>query len=200
MFQLPQSKIKFGALFFFAGLMLTASCTQNIKNDASISPGKSQAIIFYTANRYLELEPCGCEINPRGGLEREWTLRQLWQSQLKPGNHWVFGNGTTFIPENYDPKRQALYDVKSKYLVEAYNALETSALGLSPEDFNSGIEKMRSLAAAAKFPFVTSNILDKATHRPVFAPFIELDHGRRRERAFGCLPRNQPGAFAFGLR
>lgn len=133
--------------------------------------------VIFASNRFLELEPCGCSINPVGGLEREWNLLEKWKKEIT----WpiiVLTGGTTFAPppKQYNPKNAGHHIEKGHFLLEALDQFKTSALGLTIDDLAVGLEEIRRLERKARFPFISSNITAKdGAH--LFKPFYEITNG-----------------------
>lgn len=123
--------------------------------------------LVFSAHRMLELEPCGCTLVQLGGVDREANALKAFRSNAD-GPVFVLSAGTTFVPDEL-PKgatRQFL-KLKRDTLVEAMNALGVQALAPSGEDASLGIDELKRLATAAKFPFLSANLVDK-NKQPIF--------------------------------
>ncbi|MBN2601254.1 MAG: hypothetical protein JXR87_04620 [Candidatus Marinimicrobia bacterium] len=57
-------------------------------------------------------------------------------------------------------------------MIQSYNKLGYHAYNVSSHDFAGGFEKVRELENNAEFPFISANLLDSATQRPLFKPYI----------------------------
>lgn len=160
-------------------LLLAAACssTTTTRREASL-PGAKTLTIAMTANRSLELEPCGCSIAPLGGLEREWNAMEKVKAS---GSQALlnFSSGPTFVPpgKTFDPKKREYYTRKAAFLLEALNTLGLSALSLSADDFNLGADQIRTLEKKAQFPFISTNLYSKSTGKPLFERYREYTVG-----------------------
>lgn len=136
---------------------IVVGCSSKTSKDSV--QGKTLEVIAST-NRHLELEPCGCSINPIGGVDREWN----WLQSIAPSKstqRLYMASGTTFLPEkeNYKPALKSHYLAKAGFVVEALNQLGVQVLAPSASDFVYGVEPLRKLASEAHFPLVTTNIM-----------------------------------------
>jgi hypothetical protein len=61
--------------------------------------------------------------------------------------------------------------VQGKKIIEAYNAMGWTALGLGEKDFALGTDYLKDLAKTADFPFLAANVLDAKTNKCVFEPY-----------------------------
>jgi hypothetical protein len=61
--------------------------------------------------------------------------------------------------------------IQGKKIIESYNAMGWTALGLGEKDFALGTDYLKDLAKTADFPFLSANILDAKTNKYVFEPY-----------------------------
>ncbi len=149
--------------FFLLGLILGA-CSSAPPRASLDSPFH----LVFSTHRYLELEPCGCTLAQLGGVDREANALRSYRDRAD-GPLLTLSAGSSFVPYE-DPKggTPRFLRLKRDTLLEAMNSLGVQALAPSGEDASLGAEELQRLAAAAKFPFVSANLVDK-THKPLFA-------------------------------
>ena len=69
-------------------------------------------------------------------------------------------------------------------MIDGYNTIGYQAYNVSSKDFAAGRIFLRELQQAAKFPFISANILDSLTRRPIFEPFIIKNVSKKK---FGII-------------
>ena len=69
-------------------------------------------------------------------------------------------------------------------MIQAYNKLGYRAYNVASHDFAGGPDNVRQLANMAEFPFISVNLLDSATNKPMFKPYIIEKMGGKK---FGVL-------------
>lgn len=147
--------------------------------------GKKVALL-HTANRKGEYEPCGCRVNPTGGLAQLGTWleqnRGRWDAMLlaDAGN---LLHETTTLPEE---KRQQELD-RGEMLVDAHNLLGWDAQGIGGKDLVGGLPRLQALAKRAKYPFLSANLVDAKTGEPLFTPRAVVEKGGVRIGLFSVL-------------
>lgn len=159
---------------FWAFLFILSACQSQetaLRQPESESPKKRGVTVLFSSNRQLEIEPCGCSLNPAGGIEREFNYFTAVKAEV---GHPVIGlaSGATFVPEaaDFQPKSLGFYQKKAIYAVKGMNALELKALAPSADDFRLGVEYLKQLESKSTFPWVLANVVDKKTKQPVFKP------------------------------
>lgn len=129
-------------LALFAWVILISSPTQAVT-------------LIYSNDVMGELEPCGCRVEPHGGLIRKAgllnTLNDQELLQLDAGN-LLFGF------ESDAPALRAQAEIQAGYLIQAHNALHHDATIPSPKDFSLGFGVFEKLRKKAKFPFLAANL------------------------------------------
>lgn len=72
----------------------------------------------------------------------------------------------------------------ARTMIDGYNAIGYQAYNVSSKDFAAGINFIKELQQIAKFPFISANILDSLTRRPIFKPYIIKKVSKKR---FGII-------------
>ena len=60
---------------------------------------------------------------------------------------------------------------RATLIISTFNAIGCAALNVGDRDLAAGLDTLKSLAKKAKFPFVSANLLDAATKKPIFPAF-----------------------------
>ncbi len=61
---------------------------------------------------------------------------------------------------------------KAYLMIESFNLLGYDAVGIGDDDLSLGKEFLMGTAKKAKFPFLSSNLMDEESGKPLFSPFI----------------------------
>lgn len=151
---------------------LVISCATNRQNNHSTA--SADLNILVTNNRQLELEPCGCTLSQRGGVDREWTyLKSLRSENVAP---LFFAAGSTFTPEKaFKTQDKAQYQIKANYLMKALVIEGVTAIAPSARDMQMGKEMLAQLSQEHHVPFVLSNVVNPKTNTSPFAPYLEME-------------------------
>lgn len=79
-------------------------------------------------------------------------------------------------------------------LIDRFNAESLAAQAIGDRDLALGRANLQELATHARYPFVTTNLIDTVTGKPLFEPYVLTDVGHGVKVAFLGLidPRNVP--------
>lgn len=142
--------------------------------------------IMYSANVMGEIDPCGCRINPAGGLTRRYN----WQHGLASSEKLHVDSGDLFfgtapVPPYLDKESS----IKAETIVDAYNLLGVEAFTPGELDFAAGLNAFERLRARAKFKMVSANLFrrieGKAGEKLLLEPHVILSKGGKRIGIFG---------------
>lgn len=61
---------------------------------------------------------------------------------------------------------------KAHLIIESFNMMGYDAVGIGDDDLNLGKEFLLGLSKKANFPFLSSNILDETSGKPLFQPYL----------------------------
>ena len=61
---------------------------------------------------------------------------------------------------------------KANLLIESSNVMGYDALGIGDDDLSLGKEFLMEISKKAKFPFLSSNLIEEQSKKPLFSPFI----------------------------
>jgi len=87
------------------------------------------------------------------------------------------------VPENELKKLTE----KAHLIVEAFNRMAYDAFGIGDDDLTPGKEFLLEVSKKAHFPFLSSNISDEATEKPLFQPYLIKEVGGLRIGIFSLL-------------
>ena len=166
----------FRPLFLLFLLPFLAACSlAPVSKEAA--PNAKRMTLLMAAHRHGALEPCGCSIAPLGGVEREWNALQKVKAAIPwPGTLFPLSAGTTFVsePKTFRASRKEYNLKRAAFLVEALNLFETTLVPPAADDLALGLEGIRKLESLAKFPFVSTNLFEKRSGKPLFKRYLEM--------------------------
>lgn len=158
---------------FLSVLFLLVSCagkqplsSGDLTTDSASKHG--MLTLIYLSNRYGSLEPCGCKINPYGGIDREANAVRSIRKEQK--NVLYVDAGNAFL----SPKAKGgleHHKQKAETITEILNQMGLDAFAPGIQDLELGVDFLKALAAKAKFKFVSTNIVG-ADGKPLFAPYL----------------------------
>jgi 2',3'-cyclic-nucleotide 2'-phosphodiesterase (5'-nucleotidase family) len=61
---------------------------------------------------------------------------------------------------------------KARLIVESLNVMGYDAVGIGDDDLTLGKDPLMEIAKSANFPFLSSNILDETSEKPLFKPYL----------------------------
>jgi len=136
------------------------------------------------------IEPCpSCDGgSPLGGLAR----RGSWvQREREAGKGFLLlDSGDLF----FDRYRKAIraeeapaQSEKATLILKCYNLLGYDALGIGDDDLTLGKDFLVDLSKNAGFPFISSNLMDKETGKPLFKTHVIKETGGLRIGIFSLL-------------
>lgn len=153
--------------------------------------------VLHTSNVAGELEDCGCNINPLGGLARRvhWvqTHRHLWDEVLLLDTGDLFTDGNILdAPGGADHEQVS---ARGALLVDAYNQMGCNGIALGDRDLLLGAKALKEMAARAKFPFLALNVTHTKTGLPLFentVPIVEFDG--KKFALYGLVSNKTPNS------
>lgn len=166
---------------YAAAVLLMTGCSL-FKSTPEVAP--KELVIAYQSNRTGEVEPCGCQVNPFGGIDREANAIQGARKN-HPELLYVDA-GNLFIPVT--PKISVKhYQAKSKMITDALNRIGLDAFSPGPNDYQLGLKHLQSLTTQSKFKYVSTNVVS-AEGTPIFAPYVILNREGVRVAILSATP------------
>lgn len=162
--------------YFFASLTLGVLLSCSSQKVVPQANSEKDFTFLVSANRYLDLEPCGCSLNPLGGIAREWNY--LAEERAKDPSLLYFVAGTSFVREHgrFDPENKAQYSVMAKFAADAFGKFKVTALSPTDEDLYLGEEALKELSRSSQVPFISTNLYSTKTKAPIFQTHLETTH------------------------
>lgn len=85
----------------------------------------------------------------------------------------LLDSGDAFAKKN---DRDEIY---TDVLLKVYNTLHYDALNLGKREFTYGLDYLKSEEAKALYPFLSANLVDKTSRKPVFKPYVIRTFGEK---------------------
>ncbi len=74
-----------------------------------------------------------------------------------------------------DPGRRIQEEIQAGGIVDACNLMGYDAMGISPYELAAGLEFFKKIKAQSHFPWLSADIVAKATGKPLFTPLIMVE-------------------------
>jgi hypothetical protein len=131
----------------------------------------AQFTIIYSNDVLGELELCGCDNEQLGGLSRKASVISSLKKDGRPV--LVLDAGNLFYRERPGTTiEQREYLLKSEYILDAYRQMGCDAFNVGETDLFLGTGHLQDLKNKALFPFLSANLLDRKTGKPLFEQYI----------------------------
>jgi len=159
---------------------------------SSISLGNEASLtLIYTTNTLGELEPCGTcpETGDNGGLARRAQYIKKVRGEVK--NLLVLDGGDALVISFFDrPSEREKAKKRAEFLLKVYEKMGYGALNIGDTDLALGVEYLKSLGKKSKIPFISANLKDKKTQKPVFKPYLVKEIGGLKVGIIGLLTQS----------
>ncbi len=119
-------------------------------------------VVWLSADTRGYLEPCGCRRDQAGGLPARMTLVN---ADKNPNRLLLDAGNITNGGRSYEL-------LKLDYLLRGMAAMGYDAVNLGKREVNLDSDTLRNKIAASKLPFLSANVLDKQSGKPLCAPFL----------------------------
>jgi 2',3'-cyclic-nucleotide 2'-phosphodiesterase (5'-nucleotidase family) len=127
--------------------------------------------LFFTATVHGNVEPCGCPVNPSGGIARRaWHIRH----RATPGDAVVLLDGGDVVGP---PTKKGL--LQTECLFRGMEQMGYTLVGLGARDFSFGLDFLRAAQRQHGFTFTSAN-LARRDGNLVFLPYCVMRVGRGR--------------------
>jgi len=156
-------KLLFGILILFFSLLIkTSPC---IAKETSLT-------LIYTSNTLGEVEPCGCpEGGDNGGLSKRSHYIKTVKEEVK--NLLLLDGGDALIISYFaQPSEREKARRRAEFVLRLYETLGYHALNIGDTDLGLGVEYLKKLQRDVKIPFLSANLKEKKTGKPVFKPYL----------------------------
>lgn len=165
---------------FIAVCLLVAGCASkptDPQKEGTTAAEKTSLTLLFSQQRKLNIEPCGCSLGQLGGLEREYNyLKKIRSTGVDP--IYLVGSGG-FVPEDgFKARDLKRYRSKAETITEALAKFRVGAIVPDQGDLVIGIKTAQQLSRKFGVPFVSSNLVDAKTQKPLFLDKISLPFGK----------------------
>ena len=89
-----------------------------------------------------------------------------------------------FDRDEIEAKQLELKQETARLIVDIYNNLKYDAYNVGGHDFALGLDFLKELQAKARFTFISANVVDTLTGKPVFEPYKIVKVGNKN---FGII-------------
>jgi Cytochrome c554 and c-prime len=141
------------------GLLGLFACVSRSSPTQS-TQGPKEVTLFYTANRQGEIDPCGCQLQQLGGVDRMQTLVNKVR-QNGPPAVLVDAGDTFFSTPTLLPTRRDQEMRRAKLISEAYRAMKVDVFAPGERDFAGGVSFLRELQKTSGVVFLSTNLVDE---------------------------------------
>jgi len=171
--------ILFGILILFFSLLIrTSPC---IGKETSLT-------LIYTSNTLGEVEPCGTcpEGGDNGGLPRRSHYLKTVKEEVK--NLLVLDGGDALVISYFgQPNEREKARRRAEFILRIYETLGYHALNIGDTDLGLGVEYLKTLQKTSKIPFLSANLKEKKTGRPIFKSHLVKEVDGMRIGIIGLL-------------
>ena len=133
---------------------------KNEKIDSQVSPLR----IVFTSNVMGEVEPCGCAVGPKGGLDRRLNFIDLkLKKEEKLWPYLLIDAGNSILATTrIDAARKKSYQKVAKELLKAHAVMGVQAQNVGYLDLGFGVDFLKAAAKEGGLPLVSASWVDDA--------------------------------------
>jgi 2',3'-cyclic-nucleotide 2'-phosphodiesterase (5'-nucleotidase family) len=134
--------------------------------------------LIYTSNTLGELEPCSTcpEGGDNGGLPRRAHYLKTVKEEVK--NLLILDGGDALVMSYYgQPSEREKARRWAEFVLKLYETLGYQALNIGDTDLGLGVEYLKNLQKNSKILFLSANLKDKKTNKPIFKPYLIKEIG-----------------------
>lgn len=118
--------------------------------------------IYYSSNRQGEIEPCGCQVNQLGGMDRLKTYFSRPQSGYSTKTALFVDAGDSFFSmANLNERRRHQEVIKARLIAQANRLLKLDFFSPGERDFAGGLPLLKELEKTSGATFLSANLVDK---------------------------------------
>jgi len=149
---------------------------------------ESSFTLIYSSNTLGEVEPCGTcpETGDNGGLARRSFYINKVRKEAK--NLLILDGGDTLVLSFFDRESEREKARKrAEVVLKIYEKLGYDALNIGDTDLGLGVEYLKILQKKSKIPFLSANLKEKKTGRPIFKSHLVKEVDGMRIGIIGLL-------------
>jgi hypothetical protein len=156
----------------------------------SLQPPTLDLPVYFTCDTDGRLEPCGCFTGQFGGLTR---LKTVLDAEASDGALRLDVGDAIGGHEDYDL-------IEYRYVLRAFVAMKYDALNIGRREAQFTAAQLHTIKNASPVPILGANLLDKASHQPIFDSYRIVQRGAFRIAIIGVLdPRGLDQNLGDGL-
>lgn len=129
-------------------------------------------VVLSSTDVHGEIEPCGCNKSPKGGLSR----RAAFVDSMRA----MYGNVLVVDAGEFSVSPSSLAEAKSLFVLEAMKEMGYDAINPGTTDLQLGLDVLLPVVKDCPVPFVSANLKDKATGALLFRDSVILTKGKMR--------------------
>lgn len=132
---------------------------------------KIEFTILYTNDVMGEVNPSGRFRNPLGGLGKRSTLISQFRKEGK--DILLLDTGNLLfqkLPQTEIKRKDSI--LRADLIIKSYNEMGYDAVNIGEKDFIMGVKFLKELFLKAKFPFISSNLIEKKSQKHFFKPYV----------------------------
>lgn len=116
--------------------------------------------LIFAGNVNGQLEPCGCSVNPKGGLDRRlnFILQQKADPKVKNKLLIVDAGNSLFPAKTLDKGQAPLQKKRALAILKGHARMGVMVQNVGALEFAAGWEFLQKAAQDAAIPFVSSNL------------------------------------------
>jgi len=137
--------------------------------------------LIYTSNRQGEVEPCGCQVNQIGGLNR---LQAFFDREPKMDPLFVDSGDTFFSAYPVNPRRLKQETMRAHLIARTYKRLGLNFFTPGERDFAGGIDLLKNLEKESGAVFLAANLTDTAG-KALFPAYKVIEKGGMKALVIG---------------
>jgi len=143
--------------------------------------------LIYTSNTLGEVESCGCpEAGDAGGLGRRSYYIDTVRKEAK--NLLILDGGDALVLSFFDRESEReKARRRAGVVLKIYEKMGYDALNIGDTDLGLGVEYLKTLQKKSKIPFLSANLKEKRTGRPIFKSHLIKEVDGMRIGIIGLL-------------
>lgn len=168
-------------LHFLLLLILGSTGLSLLSGGCTPAPAEGKLQVMFTGNIRGNVSPCGCKVS-KGGVAR---LASFVQRHTDPTANWLMVDAGNFVDR---AGAKGGCSDKCQFLVTSYEGLKYDVLNVARQEISMGYETLVAMRDTVKsVDFVSANLVDAATNRPLFKPYVIKDYGNMKVGIIGLV-------------
>lgn len=149
--------------------------------------------LIYSSNTLGEVEPCfTCpEAGENGGLPRRAHFIKTVRTEAKDLLILDAGDALAIDYFSRAGEREKARK-RAEVVLRLYEKMGYEALNIGDTDIGLGIQYLKNLQKRVRIPFLSANLKDRKTRKPVFNPYLIKDIGGAKIGIIGLLTATIP--------